>query len=133
MVSRGFLVFGLSTGELEEVLTEGCREMGMQVTANEEEETLLLGGEETVHILHIEGGQETMEIKIRNRFNEITIQVEPRAETGRLRGIFPLLKDAKVASKCRSRATGVLYLILGLVFAVLGWIFFFEPRLILLE
>jgi hypothetical protein len=36
-------------------------------------------------------------------------------------------------SRTISRAVGVLYLVLGLVFAVLSWLFFFEPRLFIIE
>lgn len=133
IASSGFLVFGLGAEEVEEVLTEGFREMGMQVTANEEEETLLLKGRETVRLLRVDNGQEEIYLKVHERFNETIVQADSQAGRQLFKDLKPKILLGKDISRHKSRATGVLYLILGLVFAVLGWIFFFEPRLILLE
>jgi hypothetical protein len=132
LTSSGFLIFGLSAQEVEAAITAGCREVGMRVTSSQREELLFLGGREAVSQLHIEGDQ-NVDIRIRARLNEIIVQAESTVGRQLLRDLFPLLQGAKANPTSNSRATGVLYLVLGLVFAVLGWIFFFEPRLILIE
>jgi len=132
LTSRGFLIFGLTAQEVEAAITAGCREVGMRVTASQEEELLFFGGKEAVSQLHIEGDQ-NVDIRIRNRFNEIIVQAESKVGRKILKDLFPQILETKDAPMNKSRATGVLFIVLGLVFAVLGWIFFFEPRLILLE
>lgn len=104
----------------------------MRVTASQEVEPLFFGGKEAVSQLHIEGDQ-NVDIRIRNRFNEIIVQAESKMGRQILKDLFPQILETKDAPMNKSRATGVLFIVLGLVFAVLGWIFFFEPRLILLE
>ncbi len=133
ITSRGFLVFGLSGEEVEAVLTEGYREAGMQVSASEGEASTFLGEKVMVGLLSVEDGQESVVFKIKDRFYETHIQTDSKSGMGLLKENFPLLRGAKTAPTKKSRATGVLFIVFGLVFAVLSWVFFFEPRLILIE
>lgn len=131
--SRGFLVYGITAGALEEALTGLYREKGASAAPRLEEERLFLDGRRTARILTVEKGHQIAEIKITERFNETVIQAQSKEGREMLKSVFPMLRRMANGSRTKSRAVGVLYLVLGLVFSVLSWIFFFEPRLFLIE
>lgn len=134
LASGGFQVFGLNPQEVMSMLALYCHEAGMAVTSFQEETTLFLSGKESVMNFIVDGGDpRPMHIKVWERHKETMIKAGSGAGNRVLREIFPLLRRARTVPTRKTRATGILYIVVGVVFAVLGWIFFFEPRLVLLE
>jgi len=130
---RGFTVYGLTKEEVLTHLTAVLTEQGRSVTTRQGERSSLMGKAREGRVLSFEyeGGVE--EIWIAEHFYEVHIRAESAAGRRYLRGAFASLRKMQKSYNFSRHAMGVLYIILAVVFAVFSWIFFFEPRLILIE
>ncbi len=130
---RGFTVYGLTQEEVLTHLTAMLTEQGGSVTSRQGERSSLMGKAREGRVLtfEYEGGVE--EIWIAEHFYEVHIRAESAVGRRYLRGAFASLRKMQKPYNFSRHAMGILFNILAVVFAVFSWIFFFEPRLILIE
>ncbi len=123
---RGMVVYGLSLESVEEQLTAAWQAQGFTVTAQAGE------NQAESRMLMVEFDGASAEIVLSARFREVRIQPGSAAGQNTLRQALPALRDSEAAEGVTFHMAGVLYIVLAVVFAVMSWIFFFEPRLVLL-
>lgn len=133
LVSRGFQVYGLNADLTETILVEEFTQQGFSTGTHTAEKRDLWGRTRDTRILTIEKATERHQFSITARFNEVSLSAQHRSGQQHLQQALPVLLKQEVAYEFKAHAVGVLYIVLALVFAVLTWIFFFEPRLLLLE
>ena len=61
------------------------------------------------------------------------IRVKSRGDRKALCPFLVEIRNIKNTYDFSQHAIGVLYLVIAVVLAVFGWIYFFEPRLVLIE
>lgn len=132
-LSRGFQVYGLSAETIVNVLINAFRQHDYSVETRITEKRDLWGRTRDACILTVQKVDEEISLWIITRFNEVSIRTQQRAQTEYLHQALPSLRQKEAPYEFKSHAMGVLYIVIALVFAVLTWIFFFEPRLILVE
>jgi hypothetical protein len=130
---HGFQVYGLKAERVETVLAETFRQQGFTVNTSSTEKRDLWGKTREACLLTVENGDMRHQVSITARFNEVFIRAEQRSSGMILRPALPALKLEIVPYEFKAHSVGILYIILALVFALLTWIFFFEPRFILIE
>lgn len=131
--SHGFQVYGLTVETAVNVLVKAFHQQGYMVETMETEKRDLWGRTRQAYLLTAQRTGEEHLFWIINRFNELSIRAKNRADTGHLHKVLPALRQQEVPYDFKAHAVGVLYIVLALVFAVLTWIFFFEPHLILVD
>jgi hypothetical protein len=132
-LAQGYQVYGLSAEEVEQVLTEVLQQQGFTIEMSDLKKQDLWGRTRGARLLRAKKEDQTHDFWITARFNEVLIQSEHAMDAKLLYRVLPALRETKVPYEFKAHAAGVLYIILAVVFAVLAWIFFFEPRLILIE
>ena len=131
---RGYEVYGLDQAELEAGLCDGLEALGLFSWQAEVMEKRLFW--ETV--------PDAMRVTSQMAAGPAVFWVIPHSGNFQLLGetwvdrlllepVGEALGKASAAYVFKRHAIGVLYLVLALVFAVFSWIFFFEPRLILID
>ncbi len=131
--SHGFQVYGLDVQFVEQVLAEVLQGQGFSVTIHSQEKRDLWGHSRDTRILTASKADQAHNLWITARFNEVLIRSERASDTRYLRSALPALQSEKVTYDFKAHAAGVLYIVLALVLGVLTWIFFFEPRFILID
>ena len=131
--SRGFQVYGLKADDVERILGEALVKQGFAVDIHSGEARDLWGRVREARFLTAHTDQQKQSFSITPRFNEVLLRGDQRHDERYLRQALPVIKGQQVPYDFKAHTVGVLYIILALVFAVLAWIFFFEPRLILTE
>lgn len=131
--SHGFQVYGLDPETVVNVLSEALSQQGYTVETREAQKRDLWGRTRDACILTAQKGEITYPVWIVSRFNEVSIQTQQRSDSGMLPTIIPALKQQDVPYEFKDHAAGLLYIVLAVVLAFLSWLFFFEPRLILIE
>ena len=130
---RGWLVYGLSEEKIRETLNHWFLEHGWEVDFQLGTRNTLWGGTRQAQRMQISKDGQTFTFWLLAQGNEIRLEGETREAEKHLRKALPGLSQVETTYHFQDHLTGVLYLILAVVLAVMGWIFFFEPRLILLE
>ena len=131
-VTHGIQVYGLSVEVIEQVLTAFLLQQGFIVDAHSAEKRDLWGRTRDARQLNVVKDELTHVFWITARFNEVLMRAERSADAYILKQSLPVLQEEKVPYDIKAHAVGVLYIVLALVFAVLTWIFFFEPQFILI-
>lgn len=133
VVLRGYLVYGLGVDAVESALMRFIQADGGSVKSSSAERHSFWGSGRPARVLSIVQKSQQGFIWLTSRFNEVLIQADSAEATALLRQALPALRQVdQDESDFSSRATGILYCVVALVFAVMSWIFFFEPRLVLL-
>lgn len=132
-LSRGFQVYGLDLRQVEHILTDSLHTQGFSVSASSAEKQDLWGRTKNARLLTAVKAEQTHLFWVTSRFNEVLVLPERSPDANLFRRVLPALRAAQVPYDFKAHAVGVLYIVLALVFAVLSWIFFFEPRFILIE
>jgi len=130
---RGTMVFGLGASETLSILKETLQSMDYEVEMRTGEKRVLLGRALEARILNVSRADVFAEIWISERFNEVVIRTDSKAGRSILKTVLASLRQMEKPYDFKDHVMGVLYIVLAVVFAVLGWIFFFEPRLILID
>jgi hypothetical protein len=130
---RGFQVYGLKPETVQTVLVEAFQRQGFSVETRPEEKHDLWGRVREACLVTIENGDVHHQVWITARFNEVFIRAKYRSSGKILRPVLPELQGEKDSYEFKAHAVGILYIILALVFALLTWVFFFEPRFIIIE
>lgn len=131
--SRGMIIYGLTAETVERIVADTYRLKGFAVDTHSMEKRDLFGRTMDVHLLTAERAGQIMRLWITARFYEVLLRPEHQHGSIFLRQAFTALGNEKTAYDFKTHAVGVLYIVLALVFAVLTWIFFFEPRFILIN
>ncbi len=133
LVFRGMTVYGLTLEDTQDLLIKNLKELGFNVQKKIGEKAYWLGKVKDAHILTIKRGDISEQIWLTQQFNEVILRVDSQKGWRLLKSVMPGIRKQKTTYQFSSHAMGVLFIILALVFAALTWIFFFEPRLILIE
>jgi hypothetical protein len=132
-VTHGFQVYGLGIEAVEQVLTQVLQRQGFTVNANSAEKRDLWGQTRDACRLTAVKDEQAHVFWITARYNEVLMRAERSGDSNILGQSLPTLREEAVPYDFKAHAVGVLYIVLALVFTVLTWIFFFEPRFILIE
>lgn len=130
---RGYMVFGVNVVEAQSILKEAFESMGYEVKVRTGEKRALWGRAWEAHILDVSRSGQSVEIWMTERFNEVDVRADTRSSRPLLKAALPSLRQLDKPYLFKDHAMGILFIVLAVVFAVLGWIFFFEPRLIFIE
>ncbi len=132
-LSHGFQVYGLDSEQVEQILVDSLHTQGFSVSARSAEKRDLWGRTKNARLLTAVKAGQTHLIWVTSRFNEVLVRPERAPDAAIIRQVLPTLRAEQIPYDFKAHAVGVLYIVLALVFAVLTWIFFFEPRFILIE
>jgi hypothetical protein len=130
---RGFQVIGLDASETMGVLKDSFEESDNIVHLSVDEKRTLWTNYPNAIILVAEQPDGVMEFWAVERQYEVLLKSDSPQGNAQLRKLLSRLRSIKKPYDFQVHAVGVLYIVLALVIAVLGWIFFFEPRLIIVE
>lgn len=130
---RGWQVYGLSRAEATLALKDWFDEHGWEMNFETTEKTTWWGNNRRGRRLRATRDDEALSFWLIRQGNEIQLHGETLKAEKCLRQVLPSLGHVEKAYQYQEHLTGVLYIILGIVLAVMMWIFFFEPRLILIE
>jgi len=130
---HGFIVYGLSATETEDTLVNILRAEGYEVEQRMGEKRVLWGRIRNAFILMVQNGDQSEDVWITSRGDEVLIRMDSPSGLHLLKKTLSAIQSTKTTYDFRAHAMGVLYIVLAVVFAGLSWIFFFEPRLILIE
>lgn len=130
---RGYMVFGVNAEGTLSTLEETLQSMDYDVETRMGEKRVLWGRAWEARILDVFWSGQTTEIWITERFNDVVIHTDSAAGRSLLKEVLSSLREVENPYVFKDHAMGILYIVLAVVFAVLGWIFFFEPRLILID
>lgn len=129
---RGYDIYGLSEAQVRDGLVKGLRAQGREVEVSQGARNTLLFRSQNATILNITQGEAAETIWLMARAGEVVLQSRSWTVMNQLRPILASLRSSQRESGSANLALGVLYLVLAVVFAVLTWIFFFEPRILVL-
>jgi len=132
-VARGYQINGLSPETVIQVLTDDLRQQGFIVEVSSTDRRDLWDKTKEASLITAEKSGRLDQFWVTARFNEVLVRTEQRRSSCCLRTSLPALQQVEVPYDFKAHAAGVLYIILALVFAVMTWIYFFEPRFILIE
>lgn len=133
LFSHGFQVYGLDAETVAKLTSETCLQQGCTVETSLAHKRDLWGRTRDACLITIQKGESKYQVWIVKRFNEVSIRTQQRRDSGILNPVVTALQQQKVPYEFKDHAAGLLYIVLAVVLAVLSWIFFFEPRLILIE
>lgn len=130
---RGFILYGLDEELTRLSLAGALRDQGYEVQTITGSKSQLLGSPVEAQILTITNGGTQEEIWVTTSNNEVRFQAGSRKARIMLKETLPALHETKKVYSTNAHIIGVLYIVLGVLLAVVSWIFFFEPRIILLQ
>ncbi len=130
---RGILIYGLNVSDTVYLLAEALHGAGFEVNSHLGEKRSLLAAAQTADILTVNAEKGPEDIWLTSRAGEVLIRVGSRRGLAILRKAIPAVRSTQSEYAFSEHAIGIIYIVLGVVFAVLSWIFFFEPRLILID
>ena len=127
---RGYLVYGLSALEIEDLLTQAFTKKGLEVQKNIGVKSSLLGwaGDAVVLTLTQEG--QPVDFWISERYREVLLQADTKDSYHLLKSTLSPLRETDQPYRINAHIMGILFIIFAIVLAVMLWIFFFEPKLI---
>jgi hypothetical protein len=128
---RGWVVYGLPLGAVQGLTAQTLSEQNLAATMVPGQKRSLWGNTLAAIIFQAAGKQGTDEIWLTERYHEVVLRASSRGAVGMLRPLIKALRQQSPPYDLRRHAVGILFILLGVVLAVFGWIFFFEPRLIL--
>ena len=130
---RGLAVYGLSSERVQALLLEYFDAHGLAWSEAEDEKKSLWGRtSDAIHITLASMG-ERGGIWIIDRYYEVLVQPGSRQAACLLKRFWQSAQMIEKKYDFKQHAVGILYIVLAFIFAVMSWIFFFEPRLTLLE
>jgi len=130
---RGWVVFGLNSDEIQTMMVGYFESQAMGVDLSSGQRHSRLGRVWEARVIQVAGFGQNAKIWILERSNEVILQADSATGACLIKKILPDLRKIEKPYIFNRHTLGILYIVLGVVLAVFGWIFFFEPRLILLE
>ena len=129
----GWLVYGLSEQEAANTFQIWCEARGWELNRQPDIRTTWWGGSRQAQRFQASKNDQTHVFWLLSQGGEVRLEGETREANFFLRKALPALNQVNRPYQLQEHLTGILYIVLAIVLAVLGWIFFFEPRLILIE
>lgn len=130
---RGYSVYGLNAETVSQTLADEFQNQGYGVEMTTGEKRLLGSGMRDALVISVSQAGRMETIWVITGSGEVVVRADHRGGMQLLKSAIGILKAQIASHDFRSHVTGALYLIFAIVFALLSWIFFFEPRLILIE
>ncbi len=130
---RGWQIYGLSQVEAANTLKRWFDERGWTIITENTEKSTWWGTLHQANKGQATRGDEALTFWLTRQGNQVQLQGENRKAQHYLHQTLSSLQHVEKPDQTRGHLAGVLYIILGIVLAVLVWIYFFEPRLILIE
>lgn len=132
-IFSGWFVHGLTIVETEIALKDWFKNHGWSLNSRSAEKSSFWGGKRQAKRLEMIKERQSFSIWLTAQGSEIRLEGENGDAKKQLRQALPILNQVERPYHFQEHLAGALYLVLGIVIAVLGWIFFFEPRLILID
>ena len=129
----GWLVYGLSEEEAADAIQAWCTAQGWELNHQPDTRNTWWGGSRQARRFQASKDDQNLVFWRLSEGSEIRLQGESREAKIFLRQALPALRQGDQPYQLQKHLTGILYIVLSVILAVLGWIFFFEPRLILIE
>lgn len=129
---RGYSVYGLGEAQVRDGLVEALRAAGRTVAVSQGEQKTLLSKPQNVTTLTVTQGEAAGTLWLTARAGEVVVHTRSRVMMKQLRPALASVGKNQREGGSPNRALGMLYLVVAVVFAVLTWIFFFEPRILVL-
>ena len=133
LVFRGFQIFALDGSEVMGYLVEMLEARGLETHLHIGEKSSPWRTSPNALILTIEVDAKNEDLWITESMGEVLMRSDSKKGLGFVREAMPGLRQIKKPYLFKEHAMGVLYIVLAVVLGVFGWIFFFEPRLVLVE
>ena len=129
----GWLVYGLSEKETANAFQAWCEAQGWELTHQPDIRNTWWGGSRQAQLFQVSKKDQTHVFWLLSQGSEVRLEGETPEANFFLRKALPALNQTNRPYQFQEHLTGILYIVLAIVLTVLGWIFFFEPRLILIE
>ncbi len=130
---RGYLVYGLSASEVEEILMYAFKAQGLDVQKNIGVKSSLLGWTGDAHVLTVMDQGQPADIWISERYREVLLQTDTTRGDHLLKAELSSLRGTDQPYQINAHMMGILFIIFAIVLAVMLWILFFEPKLIQID
>ena len=130
---RGYLVYGLSPVEIEEILAHAFEAQGLEVQKNVGVKSSLLGWTGDAHVVSVMEKEKPTDIWISERYKEVLLQADTNRGYQLLKGELSALRETDQPYRLSAHLMGILFIIFAFVLVVMLWIFFFEPKLIQID
>lgn len=130
---RGVVIYGMTVSDAAYLLEEALQATGFEVSSHLGEKHTLWGAAKPADILIVKTEKGVEEIWLTFLAGEVLLRAGSRKGFAILRKMIPIIRSTQGDYEFSARPMGILYIVLGVVFAVLSWVFFFEPRLILID
>jgi hypothetical protein len=130
---KGWLVYGLTEDAAADALQAWFTAQNWEVNPHPGVRNTWWGGKRQALCIQVEGEDQTDLFWVLSQGSEVRLQGETRQSEKRLAKALPALRRIERPYHLQDHLSGVLYIVLAVVLVVLGWIFFFEPRLILIN
>ena len=127
---RGYLVYGLSALEMEDLLMQAFTKKGLEVQKNIGVKSSLLGWAGDAVVLTLTKEDQPVDIWISERYREVLLQADTKNSYHLLKSTLSPLREKDQPYRINAHIMGILFIIFAFVVAVMLWIFFFEPKLI---
>ena len=130
---RGVAVYGLPLTTVEMLCRDALLAQGVEVSPRIGEKRTLLTTEKqaTIFTVVIDGKEE--EIWLNSHAGEVVIRADTARGRALVKQVLPVLHKHEAQYAFQYHAMGILYLVLAVVLLVFGWIYFFEPRFVVVE
>lgn len=133
LIFRGYLIFGLGKFEVMDVIAGHFQERGIasQVHAGDRNDKWRVSP--NALILTIDFTDKNEDLWVTENMGEIHLRTDSKRSLKIARDAMLAIKRMKKSYIFKQHVMGILYIVLAVVLGVFGWIFFFEPRLIIIE
>lgn len=129
----GWLVYGLSEEKIETTLQDRFEAQGWEFRSSSRTRSTWWGGKRPARYLEASRGDHALTFWLLSQGSEIRLEGTTQEADIHLHKALPTLRRVEKPDQSQEHLTGLLFIVLAVVLAVLAWIFFFEPRLILIE
>ncbi len=130
---RGFQIIGLNASETMAVLKDLGKNRYNSVDLHTGEKRTFWGETRNAIILTVQDQEKQYDVWVMEKQGEVLLQADSVGGTDLIKQAVPVLRKVRKAYVLKDHVLGVLFIVFAVVLAVLGWIFFFEPRLLVID
>ena len=130
---RGFQVIGLNASETMAVLKDLCEKKYGVVNLHMGEKQTFWGETRKALIATVEDQEKHWDVWVMEKQGEVQLQADSGEGTDLIKQVVPILRKIRKAYELKDHVLGILFIVFAVVLAVFGWIFFFEPRLLVID
>lgn len=133
LLFRGFQIIGLNASETMAVLKDLGKNRYNSVDLHTGEKRTFWGETRNAIILTVQDQEKQYDVWVMEKQGEVLLQADSVGGTDLIKQAVPVLRKVRKAYVLKDHVLGVLFIVFAVVLAVLGWIFFFEPRLLVID